>query len=60
MSQVPDTEASAPPTLQDAERACEELHDQIERARKVLRDYRDSLGEGLSDNDNRAKLRFTP
>ena len=52
MSQKPDIEAVEHPTVQDAERACEQLHDQVERAKQVLRDYRCVLGPGLSDNDN--------
>ena len=54
MSRVPNTLEESP-SLEDAERVCEELHDQIERARKVLRDYRATLGAPLTDNDNRAK-----
>jgi hypothetical protein len=54
MRQVVDTEAGSTPTLQDAERACEDLHDQVERARKVLRDYRASVAQELPDDDKQS------
>jgi hypothetical protein len=54
MRREPDTREDTP-SMQDAERACEELHDQIERAKKVLREYRNTLGTPLRDNDNRPR-----
>jgi hypothetical protein len=53
MSREPEARPKEPVTLQEAEAACERLDGEIERARKVLSDYRASLGVGLSDNDNR-------
>jgi hypothetical protein len=41
------------PTLEEAEEAARYLSLQVERARKVLQAYRDSLGHPLTDNDNR-------
>ena len=41
--------------MEQAERACENLHDQIERAKKILRDYRATLGAPLADNQNRKR-----
>ena len=53
MRQTGDRRRLASPSMQDAEKACEELHDQVERAKQVLRDYRAILGAPLTDNDNR-------
>ena len=53
MRREPNTQDGEGPTMQEAERACEELHAQIERAKKVLREYRATLVAPLTDNDNR-------
>ena len=53
MSRDPTRRPDEPVTLQEAEAACERLESEIEHAKKLLRAYRDALGEGLSDNDNR-------
>lgn len=44
MSQEPDKVKPERPSFEDAERACAELGEQIERARRVLREYRGLLG----------------
>jgi hypothetical protein len=54
MGRQPDIKSDpSHPTMEDAERACDELHDQIERAKKVLSDYRMRLVPPLADNQNR-------
>jgi hypothetical protein len=53
MSQEPDKVPPERPSFEDAERACAELGDQIERARNVLREYRVLIGDPRLHSDNR-------
>ncbi len=53
MSTEPDRRVVDNPTMEDAEKACEALSEQVQRARQVLRDYRATLGPPGSTNDNR-------
>lgn len=55
MSLIPDSSPVENPSLEDAEEACRDLQAQVERAKKVLRDYRATLGGEPSDNDNRRR-----
>jgi len=53
MSREADIARAQPVTVQEAEEACERLEGEIERAKKLLREYRTALSDALSDNDNR-------
>lgn len=50
MRQEPDQQSNED-SAEEADRASRDLGGQIEKARRVLREYRDKIG-GRSDNDN--------
>ena len=53
MTSDPDRRPNEPVTLREAEEASVRLTREIEHAKRVLRDYRATLGEDLADNGQR-------
>ncbi len=53
MSRDPDRRPEEPITFRAAEEASDRLMLEIERAKKLLREYRARLGAGPADNDKR-------
>ena len=50
MRTIPDT--TSPVSLEQAEEASARIGEQVERARRVVSDYRDATGAPPFDNDN--------